>query len=252
MDDLNYRLKNRRHSSPSLEGVAQEYGIHSDLLEEIVDFWINEYDWREREKFLNQYLQFKVSVQGLKIHYLHIKPVNLIKDVKVYPLLLLHGWSSSVREFYEVIPKLTTPQKGRNFIFELIVPSLPGFGFSDAAARPGLGGAQMAVIFKNFMQKLGYEKYFVQGGDWGGIIARYIATLFPEKVIGFHSTFFLFNTPMSTLQLLFYSIYPPLGISKEHEHKVYPISSVLSFYMEETGYLHIQSTKPDTIGHRFT
>lgn len=155
MTDLSYRLKHWRKPVPSLDGVAQEYGINSNLLNEIVEFWTKKYDWRQREKFLNQYPQYKVSVQGLKIHYIHVKPVKKAKNVQVFPLLLLHGWSGSVREFYKVIPQLTEPQNGRKIVFELIIPSLPGYGFSEAAVRPGLGAAQMAVLFKNFMEKLG-------------------------------------------------------------------------------------------------
>lgn len=108
-----------------MEGVQQHYGMNTNLLTKIVEFWKTKYNWREREKFLNQYPQFKVNIQGLNIHYIHVKP-KAIKGVKVLPMLLLHGWPGSVREFYEIIPILTTPQKGNKFAFEVIVPSLPG------------------------------------------------------------------------------------------------------------------------------
>lgn len=124
LKDLQQRLSNAIPFQEPLEGARQHYGMNANLLKNIVDFWKTKYNWREREKFLNQYPQFTVSVQGLKIHYLHVKPKET-QGFKILPLLLLHGWPGSVREFYELIPLLTTPQKYRNFIFEVIVPSLP-------------------------------------------------------------------------------------------------------------------------------
>lgn len=99
--------------------------MNTNLLNKIVEFWKSKYDWREREKYLNKFPQFKVNIQGLNIHYLHIKPQET-KGIKVRPLLLLHGWPGSVREFYDIIPILTTPQAGSNIAFEIIAPSLPG------------------------------------------------------------------------------------------------------------------------------
>lgn len=125
LQDLQNRLANHIPFQPPLEGVQQQYGMNTNLLTKIVKFWKTKYNWREREKFLNQYPQFKVNIQGLNIHYIHVKP-KAIKGVKVLPMLLLHGWPGSVREFYEIIPILTTPQKGNKFAFEVIVPSLPG------------------------------------------------------------------------------------------------------------------------------
>lgn len=108
-----------------LEDAKQHYGINTNLLKTVVEYWRNEYNWKERELFLNHYSQFKVSIQGLKIHFLHVKPKSP-DGLKVFPLLLLHGWPGSVREFYEIIPLLTNKQNGRNFVFEVIAPSLPG------------------------------------------------------------------------------------------------------------------------------
>ncbi|XP_018570554.1 juvenile hormone epoxide hydrolase 1-like [Anoplophora glabripennis] len=124
LKDLQRRLANALPFQEPLEDVKQHYGMNANLLKNIVDFWRTKYDWREREKFLNQYPQFTVSVQGLRIHYLHVKPKET-KGVKVLPLLLLHDWPGSIREFYEMIPLLTTPQKGRDFVFEVIAPSMP-------------------------------------------------------------------------------------------------------------------------------
>lgn len=216
-------------------------------MKEIVRYWATEYKWRDRETFLNQYSHFKTQIQGLQIHFIHVKP-NVEAQVPVVPLLMLHGWPGSVREFYEIIPMLTTPQKNRDFVFELIVPSLPGFGFSDAAKKPGCGTAQMAVIFSNLMKRLGYHSYFVQGGDWGSGIASSMATLYPNHVLGIHLNFCVAQTNVALFKVLLGSVAPFLVISPEQKGKMYPLYDHISTFVRESGYDHIQSTKPDTVG----
>lgn len=244
------RLDATRSLAPPLEGVQQQYGMNSNLLKEILDFWRTKYNWREREKFLNQYPQFKTTIQGLDIHYLHVKPAKP-DGAKVLPLLMLHGWPGSVREFYEAIPLLTTKSKDKNIVFELIIPSLPGYGYSQASSKPGLSPTHMAIVFKNLMKRVGFEKFYVQGGDWGALIGSNMARLYPEKVLGFHSNMCAVNTPMANIKMLLGSLYPPAIVEKEYESRMYPISNVFSYIMLETGYFHLQATKPDTVGERF-
>lgn len=250
MEDLKHRLKTARDFTPPLEGINQEYGINTKLLKEIVDFWLNKYDWREREKFLNQFPQFKTNIQGLDIHYIHVKPQKVPENIKILPLLLLHGWPGSVREFYEIIPMLTTVQKDKNFVFEVIVPSLPGYGFSQAAVRPGLGGEKVAVIFKNLMKRLGFEKYYVQGGDWGSLIGSSMARFFPEYVKGIHLNMCVSSSLKSRLKMLIGSFWPSLVVEEEKKHKIYPLSDFISNMFLEFGYMHLQATKPDTVGKK--
>ena len=248
LQDLQHRLSNARALTPPLEGVQHQYGINTKLLKNIIDYWRTKYNWREREKFLNQFPQYTISVQGLRLHYIHVKPTNPGK-VKVLPLLLLHGWPGSVREFYDLIPLLTKPASGRDFVFEVIVPSLPGYGFSEAAVKPGLGPIEMAVVFKNLMNRLGFEKYYIQGGDWGALIVQHMATLYPDRILGVHSNMCFVNSALSNLKLILGSFYPPLIVDKkEHESKIYPLSTFFSKMMLEMGYMHIQATKPDTVG----
>lgn len=245
--DLMQRLEATRPFTPPLEGIQQQYGMNTNLLKEVIDFWKTKYNWREREKFLNKLTQFTTSVQGLQLHFIHVKP-SVTSGVRVLPLLILHGWGGSIREFYDIIPLLTTPQEGRDFVFEVIAPSLPGFGFSQAAAKPGLSATQMAVVLKNLMKRLGFEKYYVQGGDWGGVIAAIMAAIYPEIVLGLHSNMCIVNTPLSHLKLLLGSFYPPLVVEKEYEERLYPLSKLYSNYLLELGYFHLQATKPDTLG----
>lgn len=113
------------------------------------------------------YSCFLFIYRRLNIHFLHITPSGEFENKTVLPILLLHGWPGSIREFYELIPMLTTPNDESQFVFEVIVPSLPGFGWSEGARRPGFGVLEMSVVLRNLMIRLGHEKFYIQGGDWG-------------------------------------------------------------------------------------
>jgi pimeloyl-ACP methyl ester carboxylesterase len=101
--------------------------------------------------------------------------------VQVLPLLLLHGWPGSVKEFHKLIPLLTKHREGTDFVFEVIAPSLPGYGFSQAASKQGMNTAEMAVVFKKLMTRLGYAKFYLQGGDWGSLISTDLSIIYPER-----------------------------------------------------------------------
>lgn len=116
----------------------------------------------------------------MDLHFIHVKPKNP-EGKRVLPLLISHGWPGSVMEFYKIIPLLTTPRPEYDFVFEVIAPSLPGFGFSTPATIPGLSGTHMSVVFKNLMLRLGFDKFYVQGGDWGAMIISDMAALFPQQ-----------------------------------------------------------------------
>ncbi|KAF5292135.1 hypothetical protein FQA39_LY14090 [Lamprigera yunnana] len=233
--------------TPPLEGIQQQYGMNTNLLKKIVEFWKTKYNWREREQYLNKYQQFQTRIQGLNIHFLHVKPTQS-KGKKVLPLLLLHGWPGSIREFYEIIPLLTTPQNDQDFVFEVIAPSLPGYGFSEGSSKPGLGSAQIAHIFKVLMQRLNFDKYYVQGGDWGAFIGSFMSAFYPNHILGFHSNMCGSQMPLSTIKLLLGSLYPPLVVDEKHQDKMYPLGKIFSKLLLESGYMHLQATKPDTIG----
>ncbi|OWR50536.1 juvenile hormone epoxide hydrolase precursor [Danaus plexippus plexippus] len=245
--DLKERLRDRHPLAPPLEGVAFEYGFNSKHLEGILKYWADEYPFSEREKLFNKYPNYKTNIQGLNIHFIRVTP-QVPKGVELVPLLLLHGWPGSVREFFEAIPHLTSVSKDRNFALELIIPSLPGYGFSSAAVRPGLGADKMAVVFRNLMNRLGFKKYYIQGGDWGGLITSIMAIQFPEEVLGLHTNMPFLMSPALTFFSVLGSIYPPLVVGSKTRDRMYPLSKVYSNLLEETGYMHIQSTKPDTVG----
>ncbi|XP_067008637.2 juvenile hormone epoxide hydrolase 2 [Anabrus simplex] len=248
IDDLNSRLRSTAPMTAPLEGVGFEYGFNTEHLKSVVDFWLNKYNWKEREAFLNSLPQFKTQVSGLQLHYIHVKPSKVPSGVTVVPLLLLHGWPGSIREFYQLIPLLTTPHHGTDFIFEVIAPSLPGYGFSEGASKPGLGPAQIAVVFKSLMEKLGFKKFYVQGGDWGSAIGSSLATLYPQSVLGYHSNFCFLLSPWNFFKSFVGGFWPSLVVEEQYASRMYPTGKIVSHLLEESGYMHIQASKPDTVG----
>ncbi|XP_077298291.1 juvenile hormone epoxide hydrolase 2-like [Arctopsyche grandis] len=246
ISDLIGRLKNTRNSE-SYENTQFQYGFNSKALKNVIEVWTEKYDFAERENYLNQFPQFKTNIQGLDIHFIHVKPI--VEDgVKVLPLLILHGWPGSVREFYKVIPMLTKHKNGDNLAFEIIAPSLPGFGFSQGASKAGLGAVQIAVVMANLMERLGHKKYYVQGGDWGSIIGSHLTTMYGNNVLGYHSNMPIITSLLSTIKMVIGSVYPSLFVGKQFKNRVYPMKSYISTLIRESGYLHMNATKPDTIG----
>lgn len=185
IEKLKSKLEDVPNLAEPLEGAAFQYGFNSKRLREILDYWRTDYlgRWDERQEYLNKFPQFKTQIQGLDIHFLHVKP-EVRNPKRIVPLLMLHGWPGSVREFYELIPKLVTRSDEKEYVFEVIVPSLPGYGFSEGASKQGLSPAKVAVIMRNLMARLGFKKYYVHGGDWGSVVGNLIATFFQDEVLG--------------------------------------------------------------------
>lgn len=185
----------------------------------------------------------------LNIHFIRVKPSAKESAGKtVIPLLMIHGWPGSVREFYEIIPKLTTANKRHDEVFEVIVPSLPGFTFSQAASKIGFGPAQIAIVLRNLMIRLGHERFFVQGGDWGSLLGSNIATIFPENVLGYHSNLCFANSPLDHIKSIIAGFYPTAFVDAKFVDFHFPKSTRLMYTIVESGYFHLQATKPDTIG----
>ncbi|XP_055594687.1 juvenile hormone epoxide hydrolase 1-like [Uranotaenia lowii] len=252
---LRSKLEDVPHLAEPLEGVAFEYGFNSVHLKEILEYWRTSYldRWDQREKFLNQYPQFKTQIQGLDIHFLHVRPPKVNNPKRRVPLLMLHGWPGSVREFYEIIPKLTTRSDEYEYVFELVIPSLPGYGFSQAAARPGLSAAKIAVIMHNLMSKLGFHEYYVHAGDWGAVIGSLMGAFFPKNVLGVHLTMCVNLSPLASMKNIIGGFIPNCVVENEaHIPYYFPQMDKFKTLLAETGYMHLQSTKPDTIGIALT
>jgi len=254
--DLQKQLNRSLKLAEPLEEVKFQYGFNGDALQQIVDYWRDDYlpRWNEREEYLNSLPQYTTEIQGLRIHFIHAKPTKeQTKEKKVVPLLLLHGWPGSVREFYDFIPILTNSSGVSDFVFEVVAPSLVGYGWSQAAPRRGFNAAEMAIVMRNLMLRLGYERFLVQGGDWGSIIGSHVATIFPENVIGYHSNMCVLHTPLAFLKSIVASYQPEKYLPSQffYEHH-FPVMTKLKMLIEESGYFHIQATKPDTVGHALT
>lgn len=165
IDKLREKLEDAGPFAEPLEGVAFQYGFNSNKLKEILKYWKDDYlpKWPQRLKELNKFPQFKTKIQGLDIHFIHVKP-KVSKDVKVFPIMLLHGWPTSANDFFKMIPMFTKPSNG--IAFEVVAPDLPGFAFSESASRPGMGPDKMAVILRNLMIRLKLDKFYLHSGDW--------------------------------------------------------------------------------------
>ncbi|CAD5223013.1 unnamed protein product [Bursaphelenchus okinawaensis] len=246
--DLSSRLKNVKISHDDLEdAVGMTYGFTKKLLHVFKDYWLNNYNWRAEEEKLNKLSHFKTEIEGINLHFIHQKSD---KYKKVLPLLLSHGWPGSVHEFSKIIPILIDPKSHgiqSEYAFNVVVPSIPGYGWSSASAKTGMNAGAVARIFHKLMIRLGYNKYLVQGGDWGSVIVANMARLYPEHVTGCHLNMFSSFRPDSLLQSLLITVAPGYFLHEE-SLKDYNIFKTLKFMIINGGYFHIQATTPDTLG----
>ncbi|MCX5582782.1 epoxide hydrolase family protein [Streptomyces erythrochromogenes] len=184
LDDLRSRLAATRWPD-ELPGVGWSRGVPVAYLKGLVGHWLTAYDWRTHEAALNTYPQYLTDVEGQNIHFLHVRS----PEPGAVPLVLLHGWPGSVADFLDVIGPLSDPRAhgGRPAdAFHLVIPSLPGFGFSTPLAGPGMGAARMAAVLTRLMSRLGYARYGVHGYDTGSWVAPRMGEQAPEHVIGVH------------------------------------------------------------------
>lgn len=264
LTDLKERLRNTRFQE-SLAGSNFEYGFHSSALKSVVDYWLTKYDWRKEEAYLNSFPQFKTQIEGIEVHFIHVKPGREEGKIHVKPeregekihvkqgregekkaILLVHSWPGSVIEFYKVIPLLT--REG----FEVIVPSIPGYGFSEPAHRSGFDVMDTGRVFAKLMTRLNHDTFFYHGGDWGSIVGKALSVLYPERVLGYHSTLPNIHFTLRTLlKILVAEIVSPSLIytnTTTESGRLHPLSQRIGFVLQETGYFHLQATKPDTSG----
>ncbi|XP_052755319.1 juvenile hormone epoxide hydrolase-like isoform X2 [Galleria mellonella] len=244
--DLKQRLKNHRPFTKSLEGIQSEYGINTKYLDKIITYWLDKYDFKKRAELLNRYSHYKTRIQGLDIHFIRETPKA--RGLKVLPLLLLHGWPSSSKEFDKIIPMLTSKRNKYNFVFEVIAADLPGFGFSEGTNKPGLNPVQIGIIMRNLMKRLGFDKFYLQAGDWGSQCATHMVTMFPDEILGFHTNMPFSSRPVSAVKMLLGSLAPDVAVDSRYVDRIYPLKKLFSYLLKESGYFHIQATKPDTIG----
>jgi microsomal epoxide hydrolase len=234
LDDLRERLFRARLPG-EIPGTSWERGTPLSYLEELVAHWQTRFDWRAQEERLNRFAQFRTEIGGLGIHFVHEKG----RGPNPAPLLLCHGWPSTFFEMTKIIPMLTDPARfggDANDAFDVIVPSIPGYGFSDRPRQPGYSKWETAETYAQLMQELGYRRFFSHGGDVGAGITSRLGYLFPERVAGIHLTQFLdpYRGPGSR----------PLNPA-ETEYARYRDF----WYWEEGGYNHLQRTRPQTLAY---
>ncbi|GAB1285802.1 Epoxide hydrolase 1 [Apodemus speciosus] len=250
--DLHQRIDGFR-ASPPLEGSCFHYGFNSNYLKKVLSYWRNEFDWRKQVEMLNQYPHFKTKIEeaGHPLHPREASPAPPGRTPK--PLLMVHGWPCSFYEFYKIIPLLTDPKThglSDEHVFEVICPSIPGYGFSQASSKKGLNSVATAGIFYKLMTRLGFQKFYIQGGDWGSLICTNMAQLVPNHVKGLHLNVAFIPSSIYTLTPLLGERFGRfLGYTEKDIELLYPYKEKV-FYsiMRESGYLHIQATKPDTVG----
>jgi len=168
IEDLKQRLARTRWPNP--ETVPDwSQGVRLENAKSLIDYWEREYDWRRFERELNRFPQFLTAIDGLDIHFIHVKS----KNPKAMPLILTHGWPGSIVEFLKLIDPLIDPVAfGGNVedSFDVVIPSLPGFGFSQKPTETGWTVSRIATAWVELMKRLGYENWAAQGGDWGAVV----------------------------------------------------------------------------------
>ncbi len=206
-------------------------------MKDLVNYWRNEFNWREQERRLNEFDHYITNIDGLDIHFIHQR--SPVPDAT--PLITTHGWPGSIVEFIKIIEPLTDPAAHGGDpaqAFHVVAPSIPGFGFSDKPTEPGHNSARMAVYFGKLMDRLGYDHYGVQGGDFGSGIMRQLTIQHPDRIIGLHLNFVSAGPPSGVEN-------PEAGVSAEELDRV---RERQRFSANERGYSAIQRTKPQTIG----
>ena len=231
LDDLSMRLERIRW--PEAEPVADwSQGTRLAALQELIVYWREGYDWRRCEARLNAIGQFVTEIDGLDIHFLHRRSSR--KDA--VPLILTHGWPGSVVEFLGVIDTLAEPGDSAQPAFHVVAPSLPGYGFSGKPSTTGWGVERIARAWAELMERLGYDGWVAQGGDWGAAVTTAIGQLAPSACRGIH-----LNMPLGR---------PGPDDLQSRDPKVQKALQALGFYQEwDSGYSKQQSTRPQTIGY---
>jgi pimeloyl-ACP methyl ester carboxylesterase len=238
--DLKSRLVQTR--LPEKETVADfSQGVPLKTIEQVLTHWRDRYDWRKVEARLNSYPQFITEMDGLDIHFVHVRS----KHADAMPLIVTHGWPGSVVEQLKIIEPLTNPTAfgGKaSDAFHLIIPSMPGYGFSGKPTATGWGPERIASAWTVLMRRLGYKKFVAQGGDWGAVVTEMMAVQAPPELVGIHVNM-PGAVPVDINTAAFTGAPPPAGITAE-EKSVY---DELIFFYQHVYYAFEMGTRPQTL-----
>ena len=236
LDDLSARLAAARWPG-EVAKAGTAYGMPLEVVQRLTERWSAGYDWRAHEARLNEIPQFTTVIDGQNIHFLHVRS----PEPGARPLLLLHGWPGSVVEFLGLIGPLTDPRAhGADpaVAFDVVVPSLPGYGFSGPTTETGWDSARMARAFATLMPRLGYERWGVAGGDSGALVGRELGILAPEGLMGVH-----------LLQIFAFPSGDPAEAARMTEADRASLAGSTADFQSRSGYQKIQQTRPQTLGY---
>ena len=237
LDDLRARLAAAR--LPEAETVYRaapdprrwEQGVPLADLVDVVNHWRTGYNWRTFEERLNRIGQFRTTIDDVGIHFLHRRSAR----ADATPLILTHGWPGSIAEFIDVVDELADPKDADAPAFHVVVPSLPGFGYSDKPATTGWGIEKIAAAWVELMGRLGYSKFVAHGGDWGGVVTTVLGGRFPAHVLGIHTTFAQAPPGLATD-----------GLTAAERKWA---DETCDFWHLRSAYAKQQATRPQTIGY---
>ena len=235
--DLARRIDTTRWPD-ELENAGWEYGSNLAYMRSLAEYWRHSYDWRREEAILNRLPQFRLAINGFHIHFVHVRG----KGPAPLPLIVTHGWPGSFVEMLKLIPLLTDPTAhggSAEDAFDAIVPSLPGYGFSDRPGERGMDPKKIATLWVRLMEELGYKRFGAQGGDWGSIISIALGLDHAKRMIGIHLNYiagrFLLGGTMNAQ--------PDDEIASAY------LEQLRGWWDAEGGYSHEQTTKPQTLGY---
>jgi pimeloyl-ACP methyl ester carboxylesterase len=234
LDDLRRRLHATRW--PNAETVDDwSQGVPLAYVQEVCRYWEEKYDWRAREARLNEFAHFRSELDGLGIHFIHARSPHQ----NALPIVITHGWPGSIVEFHKVIEALADPTAHGGDAadaFHVVCPSLPGYGFSDKPSTTGWGIDRIATAWGQLMNRLGYERYVAQGGDWGAMVTTAIGSLDPEHCAGIH-----LNMPVAPPD--------PTTMDDLTEREQSALASMQHYQQWDSGYSKQQSTRPQSLGY---
>lgn len=238
LDDLGARLARTRWPG-EVAGVGWSRGVPLEYLKELAAYWADGFDWRKQEAALNELPQFTTGIDGQDIHFLHLRS----PEPSALPLLVIHGWPSSPVEFLKVIDPLVDPRASGGDpadAFDLVIPSLPGYGFSTPVAEAGWGNLfRVAQAWAELMGRLGYDRYGVQGTDVGAGVAGMLPLADPGRVAGVHLTGTTAGLPFG----------PPIGLEGLAGADRARAERFNAYQADQLGYLHLQATRPQTLAY---
>jgi len=240
LDDLYDRLDRTRWPT-ELPGVGWERGVPIAYLRTLVDYWRTGYDWRAVEARINRFPQYTTDIDGANVHFLHVRS----PEPQALPLILTHGWPGSVAEFLDVLDPLADPRAHGGdpaTAFHLVVPSLPGYGFSGPTPEPGWDVVRVAEAWAELMSRLGYDRYLAQGGDLGSMVSIILGEMDPEHVAGVHVNLLLAMPTGDDPDEL-------TGLSDADRDRIALLSR---FRADLSGYMKVHSTRPQTLAYALT